>query len=137
MPQAYSPPRLWKMGTRPSFGSPWGRPCPKPGQSGGHPDYHRAPRRCPALYYIRSLLISLDIGITARYISPRTLKEDTVSEFECINGHLMPAGSFRCPECGGRLYLMDGMTARQHEALDTYLASGPREPDEDPTDQTS
>ena len=31
-----------------------------------------------------------------------------MSEFTCANGHLMRASDVLCPECGGRLYAMDG-----------------------------
>jgi hypothetical protein len=44
-----------------------------------------------------------------------------MSEFTCIKGHLMPSGELSCPECGGRLTRMDGMTARQLEAEDNEV----------------
>ena len=36
-----------------------------------------------------------------------------MSEFLCINGHLMRSGDLRCHVCGGRLHTMDGRTARE------------------------
>lgn len=33
-----------------------------------------------------------------------------MSEFECINGHLLKPGEYLCPFCGERLGRMDGMT---------------------------
>ena len=41
-----------------------------------------------------------------------------MSEFECRNGHLMPSGKFKCPECGAPLYKMDGFTAKQHKMME-------------------
>jgi hypothetical protein len=44
-----------------------------------------------------------------------------MSEFECENGH-MPAPSQmiggRCPECGGRIVRMDGMSSRELAMMD-------------------
>lgn len=33
-----------------------------------------------------------------------------MSEFECVNGHLMKSGEYVCPICGARIGRMDGMT---------------------------
>jgi len=41
-----------------------------------------------------------------------------MSDFECKNGHLMPCGKSKCPECGAPLWTMDGCTARELEARD-------------------
>lgn len=43
-----------------------------------------------------------------------------MSEFECVNGHLMRSGVFICPICGGHLHRMDGMTARELRAQEKY-----------------
>ena len=42
-----------------------------------------------------------------------------MSEFECINGHLMaPSHGPFCMECGGRVHRMDGLTNNQLRMLE-------------------
>ena len=41
-----------------------------------------------------------------------------MSEFECVNGHLMVSGEYVCPICGARIGRMDGMTRSEAEAED-------------------
>jgi len=38
-----------------------------------------------------------------------------MSDFECINGHLVPASSLRCPKCGSLIDKMDGMKKKELE----------------------
>jgi len=41
-----------------------------------------------------------------------------MSEFECVNGHLLHSGEYVCPICGARIGRMDGMTRSEAEAED-------------------
>lgn len=39
-----------------------------------------------------------------------------MSEFECINGHLVSPSNRKCPICGERAVFMDGLSSREIEA---------------------
>ena len=43
-----------------------------------------------------------------------------MSEFECVNGHLMKSGTITCDECGAPLHTMDGFTNRQIQQMEKY-----------------
>ena len=45
-------------------------------------------------------------------------EERVMSEFECVNGHLMKSGEYSCSICGARIGRMDGMTRSEAEAED-------------------
>lgn len=47
-----------------------------------------------------------------------------MSDFECINGHMMRSGHVQCPECGGKLGRMDGKTSQQLQDEDDHYRRG-------------
>jgi len=45
-----------------------------------------------------------------------------MSEFACVNGHLMLSSHGRyCPICGCPVHTMDGLTSSQHRKLEEML----------------
>lgn len=58
-----------------------------------------------------------------------------MSEFECVNGHLIKPSIGYCTICGGRPVRMDGLTARQWEMKDRLQDQ--EEPEEETPEEES